>query len=128
MGSIFSKWAGSTRPVGSRYDSNYQIPRVKHDGGSVLLWGVFSAYGLGPLILLVHGMIEVTKYPQLSMVEGAYFFGEYFQQMAWSTCPVGSRYDSSYQIPTVKHDGGSYLLGEYFQQMGLVHSSCWLMV
>ena len=32
-------------------------------------------------VLLVHGMIVGTKYPQLSMVEGACLFGEYFQQM-----------------------------------------------
>jgi hypothetical protein len=32
-------------------------------------------------VLLVHGMIVSTKYPWLSMVEGAYLFGEYFQQM-----------------------------------------------
>ena len=32
-------------------------------------------------VLLVHGMIVGIKCPWLSMVEGVYLFGEYFQQM-----------------------------------------------
>ena len=49
------------RPVCSRYDSRYQIPTVKRGGGSVLVWGVFSANGLGPLVL-VEGIMNDPKY------------------------------------------------------------------
>lgn len=38
------------RPVGKRYDANYQKPTVKHGGGSVMIWGCFSRAGVGPLV------------------------------------------------------------------------------
>lgn len=37
------------RPVRTRYDVRYQKPSVKHGGGNVMLWGCFSARGVGPL-------------------------------------------------------------------------------
>lgn len=38
------------RPIGMRNNVRYQIPTVKHGGGNVLVWSVFSAYGVGPLV------------------------------------------------------------------------------
>ena len=37
------------RPVGTRFDVKYQLPTIKHGGGSVMLWGSFHSGGVGPL-------------------------------------------------------------------------------
>ena len=37
------------RPKNTRYDSRYQIPTVKHEGGSVMALGAMSSREVGPL-------------------------------------------------------------------------------
>ena len=38
------------RSVGTRFDPKYQMPTVKHGGGSATVWGCFSASAVGPLV------------------------------------------------------------------------------
>lgn len=49
------------RPKGTRYDQKYQIPTVKHGGGSVMVWGCFSGSGTGPLVR-VDGIMDRYLY------------------------------------------------------------------
>jgi len=52
------------RPKGSRYDSRYQIPTVKHGGGSIMLWGAFSWKGVGP-IFKIEGNMDSAMYKNI---------------------------------------------------------------
>ena len=52
------------RPVCSRYVSRYQIPTAKHGGGSLLISGVFSANGLG-LLVLIEPIMNGPKYKKI---------------------------------------------------------------
>uniref|UniRef100_A0A8R1I6T3 Tc1-like transposase DDE domain-containing protein n=1 Tax=Caenorhabditis japonica TaxID=281687 RepID=A0A8R1I6T3_CAEJA len=44
------------RPIGSRYAPQYQCPTVKHEGGSVMVWGCCSDTSMGPLKRIVGTM------------------------------------------------------------------------
>lgn len=52
------------RPIGTRNDVRYQIPTVKHGGGSVMVWGVFSAQGVGPLVE-INGNMNAAIYKDI---------------------------------------------------------------
>lgn len=44
------------RPRGERLNKKYVCPTVKHGGGSAMVWGCFSGYGMGPLHRIVGTM------------------------------------------------------------------------
>lgn len=44
------------RPVGKRLNPRYTIGTVKFGGGSILVWGAFSWFGIGPLHLIEGNM------------------------------------------------------------------------
>jgi len=52
------------RPIGSRNNVRYQIPTVKHGGGSVTVWGIFSAQGVGPLVE-INGIMNAAIYKDI---------------------------------------------------------------
>ena len=52
------------RKTGERLRVNCVKKTVKHGGGSVMIWGVFSAEGPGPLVRL-HGRVNAEVYKQL---------------------------------------------------------------
>jgi hypothetical protein len=52
------------RPIGSRFDHKYQLPTVKHGGGSCIVWGCFSGRGMGPLHH-VEGIMDRYKYKEI---------------------------------------------------------------
>lgn len=47
FGSDGIRWV--RRPNGQKMNPRYQIPTVKHGGGNIMIWGCFSARGVGPL-------------------------------------------------------------------------------
>lgn len=52
------------RPRSARYDPKYQTPTVKYGGGSVMIWGCFSASGVGPLIR-INGTMNAIMYAEI---------------------------------------------------------------
>ena len=49
------------RPIGLRNDVKYQVPTVKHGGGSVMVWSCFSRDEVGP-IYRVQGIMDQNMY------------------------------------------------------------------
>lgn len=52
------------RPVGKRFDVRYTIPTIKHGGGSVMVWGCFSASETGPLVR-IRGHLDKFQYREI---------------------------------------------------------------
>ena len=52
------------RPVGTKFDPKYQMPIVKHGGGSAAIWGCFSASAVGPLVRIDEHM-DVNMYKEI---------------------------------------------------------------
>ena len=49
------------RPVNCALDPKYCFKTFKHGGGSLMLWGCFSYYGMGPLVR-IHGNLNRFGY------------------------------------------------------------------
>ncbi|PAV77369.1 hypothetical protein WR25_26862 [Diploscapter pachys] len=62
LGSGEKQWV--RRPVGTRFDPKYQMPTVKHGGGSATVWGCFSASGVGPLVCIYECM-DANMYKEI---------------------------------------------------------------
>ena len=57
------------KPNTSHHPEN-TIPTVKHDGGSIMLWGCFSSVGIEKLVR-IEGMMDGAKYREI--LEGSLF-------------------------------------------------------
>ena len=49
------------RRQGEDYDEKCMVPKVKHGGGSVLVWGCMSSKGVGKLCF-IDGIMNAAKY------------------------------------------------------------------
>jgi transposase len=52
------------RKEGTAYESNNTIPTVKHGGGSIMVWGCFTAHGTGALHI-IDGKMDGAMYRQI---------------------------------------------------------------
>lgn len=52
------------RKSNTAHHPNNTIPKVKHGGGNIMLWGCFSAAGTGELVR-IEGKMDGAKYRQI---------------------------------------------------------------
>ena len=62
FGSGEKRWI--RRPMVTRFDPKYQMPIVKHGGGSATIWGCFSASTVGPLVR-IYGHMDINMYKEI---------------------------------------------------------------
>ena len=69
------------RPNGRRLDPRYCKKTVKHGGGNVMVWGCFSASGVGPLHL-INGKMDELMYRDI-MENQMQPFAEWNMPLKW---------------------------------------------
>lgn len=70
------------RPVGKRHDVKYLVPIVKHGGGSVMVYGIFSGKDFGPL-QRVEGIMDRFVYRKLVVNARRWITKEHGQDYLW---------------------------------------------
>ncbi|PIO53843.1 hypothetical protein TELCIR_24806, partial [Teladorsagia circumcincta] len=69
------------RPSGERFNPKYIKATVKHNGGSVMVYGAFSLNGMGPL-LRIHGKMTGQVYKDM-IIDSALPWAERHMPAGW---------------------------------------------